>query len=126
MLGGFIPIFAQSVLGDSTGIAQFMLNAGSTIVFTMIIAMRMPSKEPRYNWGNLAMHVIMMYFYFVGLLLSPRVGREDSAFEDVDLIDRTLVGCQLLLCLYLVGVSLIDWKGGLRIQLTSADAYLDA
>jgi hypothetical protein len=68
--------------------------------------MRMPSKEPRYNWGNLMMHVFILYFYFIGHLLSPRVVIENSAFEDMRRIDVTMVGCQLLLCLYLVGVSL--------------------
>eukprot|EP01046_Picozoa_sp_COSAG06_P040729 COSAG06_NODE_4957_length_3832_cov_14.437450_6_plen_74_part_00 len=56
-------------------------HATCTIAFTILIAMRMPSKEPRYNWGNLMMHVFILYFYFIGHLLSPRVVTENSAFE---------------------------------------------
>jgi hypothetical protein len=105
LLGGAIHAFATSVLDDSTGIAQFMLHAACAITFTILIAMRMPSKEPRYNWGNLVMHVFILCFYFIGHLLSPRVVTENSAFEDMWRIDVTMVGSQLFLCVYLLGVS---------------------
>lgn len=96
---------AQNIVGDSSGITHFVLNGTCVVAFTVVVAVYMPSKEPRYNWGNLIMHVFILYFYFIAHLQSPRVEKGNSAFDDSEALDVTLVGCQVLLCLYLVFVS---------------------
>ena len=94
-----------NVIGDSTGITQWMLNMLVTISYLLLIAKYSPSKTPQYNFGNLVMHVIIIYFYIISLLLNPRVNLQDSAVDNVDAIDASLVITQSVLCIFLLLVS---------------------
>jgi hypothetical protein len=61
LLVGFTQMFGELV-SDSTGLSQWLMNMTVTIFFLVLVAVRMPSTEPRYNAGNIAMHVLVIYF----------------------------------------------------------------
>ena len=83
LLVGFTEIIGTNFLGDSSGIAQWLLNLSVTLGFLVMIAVYQPSLEPRYNFGNIMMHVVIIYFYVVSLLLNPRVNIRDSAVDSI-------------------------------------------
>jgi hypothetical protein len=82
-----------------------MLNMLVTISYLVLIAKYSPSKTPQYNFGNLIMHVIIIYFYIISLLLNPRVNLQDSAIDNVVAIDASLVITQSALFIFLLLVS---------------------
>eukprot|EP01043_Picozoa_sp_COSAG02_P046779 COSAG02_NODE_4411_length_5386_cov_8.551352_1_plen_1421_part_00 len=108
MLVGFTEMFGSEIARDSTGLTQWLLNVTVTLGYLVLIAVYLPSKEPRYNVGNICMHIIILYFYIVSLLLNPRVNMKDSALNNLNVIDTSLVVTQLGLVFYLLLVSF--WK----------------
>jgi len=62
LLVGFTEMFGSEIAQDSTGITQWLLNMTVTLGYLVLIAVYLPSKEPRYNVGNIAMHIIIIYF----------------------------------------------------------------
>jgi hypothetical protein len=107
-LVGFTEMFGSEIARDSTGLTQWLLNITITLGYLVLIAVYLPSKEPRYNVGNILMHIIIIYFYIVSLLLNPRVNMQDSALNNLNVIDASLVVTQLGLVLFLLLVSF--WK----------------
>ena len=57
LLVGFIEIFTQEIVRDSTGLLQYMLNAGCTTAYAILIAMYMP---PGGQLGE-PLHGIFLY-----------------------------------------------------------------
>ena len=108
LLVGFTEMFGSEIAGDSTGITQWLLNMTITLSYLVLIAIYLPSKEPRYNVGNILMHIIIVYFYIVSLLLNPRLNMQDSALDNLNVIDASLVLTQLGLVFFLLLVSF--WK----------------
>jgi predicted RNase H-like HicB family nuclease len=51
------------------------------------------------------MHAIVLYFFVITLLLNPRLDVKESAVANLDRLDLTLVGSQIVLVLYLIYVS---------------------
>jgi hypothetical protein len=122
LLVGFTEIIGTNFLGDSSGIAQWLLNLSVTLGFLVMIAVYQPSLEPRYNFGNIMMHVVIIYFYVVSLLLNPRVNIHDSAVDSIKMIDGSLVVAQLTLLAYLIWVSfekLVDMYEKAKLQVTA-------
>jgi len=105
LLVGFTEMLGTEILGDSTGIIQWLLNLSVTLTFLVIVAVYRPSLEPRYNMGNILMHLVIIYFYVMSMMLNPRVNIHDSAIDRIEFIDYSLVWTQFLLLLYLIWVS---------------------
>ncbi len=101
---GFTELFG-SAIGDATGITQWLLNMFVTLVYLLLITKYSPAAEPRYNFGNMMMHILIVYFYIISLLLNPRVNLQDSAVDNVKWIDTSLVLTQSALLIFLVLVS---------------------
>ena len=104
LLVGFAELFA-SIVQDNTGIAQWFLNMTFTITYLVLVAKYEPCTEPRYNFGNILMHIMILYFFILTLLLNPRLDIKESAVANLKLIDISLVISQIVLVVYLVFVS---------------------
>jgi len=113
LLVGFTEMFGNWV-GDSTGITQWMLNMAVTLFYLLLVTKYTPMKTPQYNSGYLLMHVLIIYFYTISLLLNPRVNLQDSAVDNIEWIDRSLVVFQCALLIFLLVVSFLKldelWK----------------
>ena len=104
LLVGFTELLASSIQ-DNTGIAQWLLNVSFTLFFLVLIAKYEPQLEPRYNTGQVLMHVFIICFFIVSLLLNPRLDIKDSAVDNLEIVDNCLIASQIMLVLYLVLVS---------------------
>lgn len=105
-LVGFTEMIGRFV-GDSTGITQWLLNMFTTLSFLILIAMYLPTTTPQYNAAYLIMHVIIIYFYIISLLLNPRVNLQDSAINNIEWIDASLVVTQCGLLMFMLFVSFV-------------------
>ena len=94
-----------NIIGDSTGITQWLLNMAVTLTFLSMIAHFTPSSTPQYNLSYFLMHVAIIYVYVVSLLLNPRLDLQQSAVNNLDVLDKSLVVSQVALFIFMCLVS---------------------